>query len=134
MAFRAERVNQTIVNGWRRARTGRVRNGIRTIVFLLPQLLAIVRAQTQDALCTRNALVWPMREKRFIVILRAFGQGSVHDIDLAVDHGWAGVTGIDRHSPAHLWPAFGELLDYAGLTPNAIALWSHPLRPVVGAS
>ena len=50
----------------------------------------------------------------------------------AARHDWAGPSATDRHAPGNLQSARGERLHDIGFIPDAIAIWSTPLRPVVG--
>ena len=64
-------------------------------------------------------------------VVSNLGERAVHDIPAALRHGPPAVAAAERHAPAELQAVSGKLLDDPGPAPNAIALRTKPLRPVV---
>jgi hypothetical protein len=56
---------------------------------------------------------------------------SIGDVNFAFGDCWAGVTGTDGSSPSRLQLGSIETFDDSGFAPNAIAVWSPPLGPVI---
>src|SRR3989442_1499395 len=129
IAFGAERIKFVIGDGGRDARPSGVAYGVGAIVFALPKDIAVGFIQAEHALGAGNLVT----REGVCRLLRARGNLAVHDVHAPFCHCRARVAAADGHAPAKLQPVGGKAVEDAGLSPNAIALWAQPLRPVVRA-
>src|SRR5205823_1846958 len=112
----------------RGARPGGVADEVAAGVLVLPDDLAVGGVEAEDALGAVDAA----RLGR-VRLGRVPGGEEVHDEDAVADDGGAGVAAAEADAPEDLRPAPGELVEDAGLAPDAIAPRPEPPRPVVGA-
>src|SRR5205807_4857397 len=100
-----------------------------TGVFVLPDLLARGGVEADDALLAGDADALFRRDR---LAVAAGVAEAVHDVDAVANDGGAAVAVAQRSAPEDLGTVLGELLDQAGLAPDAVAPRAEPLRPVVG--
>src|SRR5581483_3658524 len=108
-----------------RPRAGRVADAVGAVVLVLPDHPAGLLVQAQDALAAGDLVTGEGVGR----VARSLRQHAVDDVDLTARDRRAGVAAADRRFPKNLRPARGELLDDAGLAPDAVALRPEPLRP-----
>src|SRR5207248_973342 len=70
------------------------------------------------------------RSRRFLAFLRRRSL-AVHNVDAAALDSRTAVARADWLPPEHARSAAWELVQDAGLAPDAVALRAHPLRPIV---
>src|SRR5258705_642681 len=128
IAHRAEREESSIRNCGRGPRSARIRNLIRTIIGTLPKLFAGGGIQTEDAFVARNRGQRPFAG----LALERFALLAVNHEKPVIDHRRSAITALNRHTPKDGWPIGRKAVNDTGLTPNAITLRAHPLRPIVG--
>src|SRR5262249_41047679 len=126
IAHGAKRVDAILVNQRCGARTTRKRDGVGTIVFVLPEDLAALGTGAQYAFVAGTAA--------------ARGPGglpgavqsplAVHDVDAPVGDRWAAVAGAHRRPPEDFGTAGRKPGKQACLPPDTVTLGPEPLRPV----
>src|SRR5262249_26137024 len=130
IAHGANGVNLAIDHRRRGARPGGVANpSVDAVVFVLPEEGSGGLVEAEDALLAFDFLAGEAADG----VLAPFGEDAVGYVDAAVDDRGASVAEADGRAPADLGPVLGELVEDARLAPDAVALWSQPLWPVVGA-
>ena len=67
-------------------------------------------------------------------ILLTRREDAIGDVHLAVGDRGAGVTAVDRHTPFDRRSRLREVIEDTLFTPDAVALRTKPLRPIVGAN
>src|SRR5262249_38884582 len=127
VAHRSQRVDLAAGDHGRHARTDRIGDRVSTGILVLPELLAVGRVETEDALAACQAIL----RELVVRVSDAPGKLAVHQVDLAAGYSRPGVTATDGGAPEDLRPTPGELREDPLLAPDAVALRPKPLRPVV---
>ena len=125
--FGTERVYGIPVHGRGRPRAGRIADGVLHGIFVLPNLLAGLRIQAEDALGTTRRFALEVA-----LVGVAFFFHVIRHVHAFTDNGGAGVATRKWDAPKLLRPPLGELLEDALFPPDVVALRPHPLRPIVG--
>src|SRR5262249_12142161 len=123
-----EGVDLAARDGRRAPRPGRVAHVVRTVVLVLPDLVASLGVEAKDPL-----LPFPLGRGHWAVAPLSLDRLIIGHVNLVRRHGRARETAMNGHRPQLLWPARRELVEDAGLLPMPVAVRAHPLRPVVGA-
>src|SRR4051812_3531595 len=129
IAHGAQRVNLAVHYYGRGARPGRIADLVRAVVLVRPKRLAGFRVDAEHALGPWDGV---LGDPCFLAGRRRWNIRAIHHVEPIANDGRARVTRSDRHAPWNLWPAGGKSLEQAALAPDAIALGTRPLRPIVG--
>src|SRR5207248_408554 len=78
-----QRIDFTIVDQRRGARAQRIRDGVDTVVFVLPENLAVGVVQAEDPFLSRYFAA----QENVGRVLGVFGENAVHDVHPALRHG-----------------------------------------------
>src|SRR5262249_51194645 len=129
VAHGSESVDAIARYNWCRPRPGGVTDAVVAVIGVSPENLAGGFVEAVDAFLACDLGLTVL--KSALGIVHVGRDQMVGYIDAARTHGGPGVARGDGGSPAYFGAARGELLQDAGLAPNAVALGSEPLRPVV---
>src|SRR5262249_5241663 len=132
ISFRSQRVDLAALDQRRGARAERVRDGIRAVVLVFPEQLAVRFVKTQHAFSAWDRLLLASGEA-LLRILDSFGQDTIHDVNAPLGNSRPGVPGAHGGTPADLRTTRGKLFEDTGLSPDGIAPCAQPLRPIVAA-
>src|SRR5205809_7932979 len=128
MAFSAQRIDFAIVHDWRCSRPSRISEIVGTFVFMFPKNFAIGFVQAEHPFAAGN---FAALER--IAGVRAFrSEQAVGDVHTALGDCRPGIAAAKRSPPPDGRAAGRKFLDDSRFTPDAITLWTEPLRPVVG--
>src|SRR5262249_6442606 len=117
-----------VLNDRSGARPGWIGNLVRTLVFVRPQDLTRGFFQAQNALLAGHSV----SGKGIGWILDALGQKPIGDIHSATCHGRPRIAAADFPFPADLGAVLGKACQDTTLAPDAVALGTEPLWPIVG--
>ncbi len=124
----AEAIDSALANHRRHARPGRITDGARAFVLVLPQEPAVSFVQAKNTFeATDHLLV-----EGVCGVASTLGKKAISDIDTPLGNAWTSVAAGDGRAPQDGWAVAGELLDDPGFTPDRITVGAEPLRPVLG--
>src|SRR5262249_40257448 len=127
VAHRPEGVDFAVTLRRGAARAVGVADGVAAGILVLPEHLALVGAEAQDALGPGDR--GPIEVPAIADVVRG---EIVRDEDTVAGDGWASVADANRAAPEDFRPFRWEALDDSGFGPDGVAVGPHPLRPVVG--
>src|SRR5208283_4173174 len=128
LAHGAQRVDLAVLDHRRGARPGGVAHLVAAGILVFPEDFAVRFVEAQDAVLARDHIAG----KTTLGVRGPLIQDAVGDEDLAARHRRSRVTDADLRAPADRRAFLGKLLQDTGLAPDAVALRTEPLRPIVG--
>src|SRR6478752_5445453 len=111
VAHRAERVNLSIGDEWRRARTGWIADSVWAVIFVLPGDPPGRIIETENAFRSGKLAAGERVGRQ----LGAIRQDAIREIDMVSSHRRTRVAAADGDAPARGRSARGEMIDNAGL-------------------